>query len=49
LVLVPVVYEFVDDFERWIAPKFARFLTKKAPGDDAPIMPGEETLATDNA
>ena len=29
LVLVPVVYEFVDDFEHWLAPKFARFITPR--------------------
>jgi HAE1 family hydrophobic/amphiphilic exporter-1 len=45
LVLVPVVYEFVDDFERWIAPKFARFVTPKQPGDDAPLG-DEDTLAS---
>jgi HAE1 family hydrophobic/amphiphilic exporter-1 len=49
LVLVPVVYEIVDDFERWLTPKFARFVTPRAPGDDAPIAEGEETLVTDNA
>jgi HAE1 family hydrophobic/amphiphilic exporter-1 len=33
LVLVPVVYEFVDDFERWLMPYFARLVTPKdAPG-----------------
>jgi HAE1 family hydrophobic/amphiphilic exporter-1 len=46
LVLVPVVYEFVDQFEKWIAPKFARFVTPKAPGDDAPLDDREETLVT---
>jgi HAE1 family hydrophobic/amphiphilic exporter-1 len=29
LVLVPVVYEFVDDFERWLKPKLGRFVTKR--------------------
>jgi HAE1 family hydrophobic/amphiphilic exporter-1 len=34
LVLVPVVYEFVDDFEAWIGPKLARFTTSRtAPSD----------------
>ena len=46
LVLVPVVYEVIDDFEKWIAPKFARFVTPKQPGDDAPIG-DEDTLVTD--
>ncbi len=49
LVLVPVVYEIIDDLEKWLAPKFSRFVTPKAPGDDAPIGAHEETLATDNA
>jgi len=31
LVLVPVVYEFVDDVELWLMPKLARFVT---PRDD---------------
>jgi HAE1 family hydrophobic/amphiphilic exporter-1 len=30
LVLVPVVYEFVDDFERWILPKLSRLATPRA-------------------
>ena len=30
LVLVPVVYEFVDDFERWLAPRLGRLVTPKA-------------------
>ncbi|WP_337187536.1 efflux RND transporter permease subunit [Phenylobacterium sp.] len=29
LVLVPVVYEFVDDFENWLKPKLARFVTPR--------------------
>ncbi|WP_293682381.1 efflux RND transporter permease subunit, partial [uncultured Phenylobacterium sp.] len=36
LVLVPVVYEFVDDFERWLVPKLARFVTpREAPREAA--------------
>ena len=32
LVLVPVVYEFVDDFESWLKPRLARLITpRKAP------------------
>lgn len=27
LVLVPVVYEFIDDLERWLTPKLKRFVT----------------------
>jgi len=45
LVLVPVVYEFVDQFEKWITPKFSRLVTPKSPGDDAPFE-DEETLVT---
>ena len=33
LVLVPVVYEFVDDFERWLTPRLARLVTPR----DAPV------------
>jgi len=29
LVLVPVVYEVVDDIESWVTPKLARFVTSK--------------------
>jgi HAE1 family hydrophobic/amphiphilic exporter-1 len=29
LVLVPVVYEFVDDFESWLRPKLARLVTPR--------------------
>ncbi|MFZ5729301.1 MAG: efflux RND transporter permease subunit [Pseudomonadota bacterium] len=37
LVLVPVVYEFVDDFEQWIRPKLARLVTpREAPGGVTP-------------
>ena len=32
LVLVPVVYEMVDDFELWLKPKLAKLITPK----DAP-------------
>jgi HAE1 family hydrophobic/amphiphilic exporter-1 len=36
LVLVPVVYEFVDDFERWLTPKFSRFVTpREAPAGES--------------
>jgi HAE1 family hydrophobic/amphiphilic exporter-1 len=38
LVLVPVVYEFVDDFESWLRPKLARLITPK----DAPHEPEHE-------
>ncbi|MDB5437249.1 MAG: cation/multidrug efflux pump [Phenylobacterium sp.] len=29
LVLVPVVYEFIDDFEQWLRPKLARLVTPR--------------------
>jgi HAE1 family hydrophobic/amphiphilic exporter-1 len=38
LVLVPVVYELVDDFERWLTPKFSRFITPREP----PLQPAPE-------
>ena len=31
LVLVPVVYEFVDDFEQWLRPKLAKIVTPRGP------------------
>ena len=43
LVLVPVVYEFVGDFERWLMPKMSGLVTPKSPGDDAPLT-GEELM-----
>ncbi|MFC3067652.1 efflux RND transporter permease subunit [Phenylobacterium soli] len=37
LVLVPVVYEFVDDFEQWLRPKLGRLITPpEAPVQAAP-------------
>jgi HAE1 family hydrophobic/amphiphilic exporter-1 len=33
LLLVPVVYEFIDDFERWIMPKLGRLVTAR----EAPV------------
>ncbi|HEY3695714.1 efflux RND transporter permease subunit [Phenylobacterium sp.] len=37
LVLVPVVYEFVDDFESWLRPRLARLVTpREAPPTPAP-------------
>lgn len=38
LVLVPVVYEFVDDFEQWLKPKLARIITpREAPEPKGPV------------
>ena len=39
LVLVPVVYEFVDDFENWLKPRLARLLT---PREAPPAATSEE-------
>jgi HAE1 family hydrophobic/amphiphilic exporter-1 len=37
LLLVPVVYEFVDDFERWLSPRLGRLVTpREAPKVAAP-------------
>jgi HAE1 family hydrophobic/amphiphilic exporter-1 len=38
LVLVPVVYEFVDDFEQWLRPKLAKLTT---PREAPPAEPEE--------
>ncbi|MGA0602742.1 efflux RND transporter permease subunit [Caulobacter sp. KR2-114] len=38
LVLVPVVYEFVDDVERWLSPRFAKLVTPR----DAPLQPAPQ-------
>jgi HAE1 family hydrophobic/amphiphilic exporter-1 len=35
LVLVPVVYEFVDDFEQWLRPLLGRFITPRETPDQA--------------
>jgi hypothetical protein len=34
LILVPVVYSFVDQFERWIAPWAGRLATKPTAEDE---------------
>jgi HAE1 family hydrophobic/amphiphilic exporter-1 len=41
LVLVPVVYEFIDLFEAWIRPRAGKLVTSRQPGDDRPIEEGE--------
>jgi len=38
LVLVPVVYEFVDDFEQWLRPKLGKLVTPK---NEPPSKPAE--------
>ncbi len=47
LVLVPVVYEFIDDFERWLKPRLGRLVTPRdAPAKGpAPIAPGPPKAA----
>jgi HAE1 family hydrophobic/amphiphilic exporter-1 len=49
LVLVPVVYLFIDGFEHWLTPLLGRLITRRQQGDDAPIREGEETLVTEGA
>jgi HAE1 family hydrophobic/amphiphilic exporter-1 len=29
LLLVPVVYEFIDDFEKWLMPRIGRLVTPR--------------------
>ncbi|MDB5423229.1 MAG: cation/multidrug efflux pump, partial [Phenylobacterium sp.] len=41
LVLVPVVYEFIDDFEQWLRPRLARIVT---PREDAGRLAPEDRL-----
>ena len=36
LVLVPVVYEFIDDFESWLKPRLAKLITPREPALPAP-------------
>jgi HAE1 family hydrophobic/amphiphilic exporter-1 len=36
LLLVPVVYEFVDDFEQWLRPKLARLITPRESASPEP-------------
>jgi len=42
LVLVPVVYAFIDDFERWLTPRLGRLVTPRdAPAKGpTPVAPG---------
>ena len=37
LVLVPVVYSFVDDFENWLKPKLARLVTPREAPDPVTV------------
>jgi hydrophobic/amphiphilic exporter-1 (mainly G- bacteria), HAE1 family len=45
LLLVPVVYEFVDDLERWISPIFGRLVTPREPPTTPIPIPAERTAA----
>ena len=51
LLLVPVVYEFVDDIERWVAPRLGRLVTPRHPpstpahGPTPVPSPAERTAA----
>ncbi|WP_116968967.1 efflux RND transporter permease subunit [Blastomonas sp. UPD001] len=47
LVLVPVVYEFVDNFEMWLAPRLGRLITKP-PRDAHMIVPESERMQPSN-
>ncbi|NYD89134.1 efflux RND transporter permease subunit [Sphingomonas melonis] len=49
LILVPVVYEMVSDFEGWLSPRLRRLVNARQPSDDAPVRPEDETLATTGA
>jgi HAE1 family hydrophobic/amphiphilic exporter-1 len=41
LVMVPVVYEMIDDFEGWLTPRMARFVTpREAAEADATVERG---------
>lgn len=37
LLLIPVVYEIVDDFEKWLLKCLSGLITEKRPDDDAPV------------
>jgi HAE1 family hydrophobic/amphiphilic exporter-1 len=48
LVLVPVVYEFIDMFENFFTPFFRPLITPKVPDDDLPIRDEEDALGNAN-
>jgi HAE1 family hydrophobic/amphiphilic exporter-1 len=36
--MVPVVYEIIDDFEHWLIPRLARYITpQEAPMESGPV------------
>jgi HAE1 family hydrophobic/amphiphilic exporter-1 len=38
LLLVPAVYEFVDDFEQWLKPRLARMITPRVAEPEPPVV-----------
>ena len=44
LVIVPVVYEIIDDIEAWLRPKFGRFVT---PVEDPKTAPAKQLKAAE--
>lgn len=40
LIIVPVIYEIVEDFEKWLAPKAARLITPRTREDDQLLLHG---------
>jgi HAE1 family hydrophobic/amphiphilic exporter-1 len=46
LVMVPVVYELIDNLEMRLRPRLAKFITPRAPGDDDPVLPEQVTLVS---
>jgi HAE1 family hydrophobic/amphiphilic exporter-1 len=47
LVLVPVVYSFVDQFERWLSPRAAKLATELTPEDRKLLRPGKSHESAD--
>ncbi|HEU0134778.1 MAG TPA: efflux RND transporter permease subunit, partial [Allosphingosinicella sp.] len=45
LVLVPVVYEIIDDIENWLGPKLGRFITRRTDSDTALVATERTALA----
>jgi HAE1 family hydrophobic/amphiphilic exporter-1 len=41
LVLVPVIYEFIDDIEMKLRPRLAKLVTAREPGEPAPVAAAE--------
>ncbi|MDR3508223.1 MAG: hypothetical protein P4L64_10030, partial [Caulobacteraceae bacterium] len=43
LVMVPVVYEMIDDVESWLSPRLARFVTPREAPRESGHTPADET------